>query len=457
MPIERVFIANRGEIALRINRAAHALGIETVQAVSSADRGSAAARMADQTVVLGPAASKASYLDARLVVHAAKASGCDALHPGYGFLSERAELARLCDAEGLCFVGPDADVIDDLGDKLRARAIAEEAGVPLVPGTDKIASASDAAVAAEKLGYPVVMKASAGGGGRGMFVAREPQALKDSFDKASAEALEAFGDGTLYMERYVENARHVEVQVAGDGAGRVVHYGERDCSVQRRYQKVIEEAPCALMPQKLRDELHASAVQLLSKLKYRNAGTVEFLYDVPREAFYFIEVNTRIQVEHPVSEQATGFDLVQTQFRIAGGESGCLPAQDQIHLNRHAIECRINAEDAANNFAPSPGRIKRWHAPSGAGVRVDSHCEDNYLVPPFYDSMIGKLIVTANDREACVERLGEALAEFEIEGLTSNLPLLRAIVAEDAFRTNNFHTRWLEQDFLPAFEASLKE
>jgi len=457
MTIRRVLVANRGEIAVRIIRAAHALGIEAVQAVSAADRDSAAARMADRVVVLGPAPSKLSYLDAKLVVHAAQTTGCDALHPGYGFLSERAALARLCADAGIVFVGPDADVIDALGDKLRARAIAAEAGVPLVPGTDQIASAADARKAAAVLGFPVVMKASAGGGGRGMFVARDDAMLDASFEKASTEALEAFGDGTLYMERYVENARHVEVQVAGDGAGRVVHYGERDCSVQRRYQKVVEEAPCALMPDTLRRELHASAVKLLSALKYRNAGTVEFLYDVPRGAFYFIEVNTRIQVEHPVSEQVTGCDLVQTQFRIAGGERGALPRQDQIQLARHAIECRLNAEDAARNFQPSPGRITRWAPPTGAGIRVDSHCTDGYLVPPYYDSMIGKLIVTAADRASCVARLADALDDFHIDGLVTNLPLLRYIARHEDFVENRFHTRWLEQTVLPAFENSIKE
>ncbi|MGE0487119.1 MAG: acetyl/propionyl/methylcrotonyl-CoA carboxylase subunit alpha [Gammaproteobacteria bacterium] len=457
MSIRRVFVANRGEIAVRIIRAAHALGIEAVQAVSMADRDSLAARLADRVVVLGPAQSKASYLDARLIVHAALATGCDALHPGYGFLSERAQLARLCNDEGIVFVGPDADVIDALGDKLRARAIAESAGVPLVPGTDQIASVADARKAAAALGYPVVMKASAGGGGRGMFVARDEAAIAAGFDRASSEAQEAFGDGTLYMERYVENARHVEVQAVGDGHGRVVHYGERDCSVQRRYQKVVEEAPCALMPDALRTELHGAAVKLLSDLKYRNAGTVEFLYDVDRQAIYFIEVNTRIQVEHPVSEQVTGQDLVQTQFRIAGGEKGALPRQDQVHLARHAIECRLNAEDARNNFQPSPGRITRWAPPSGAGIRVDSHCTDGYLVPPYYDSMIGKLIVTAHDRPACVARLADALDAFEIEGLTTNLPLLRYIARHEDFIDNRFHTRWLEQSLLPAFEQLSKE
>ena len=451
MTIKRTLVANRGEIAVRVIRAAHALGIEAVQVVSAADRDSEAARMADQVVVIGPAPSKQSYLNAGLIVHAAKQTGCDALHPGYGFLSERAELANLCAEHGITFVGPAAETIAALGDKLRARAIAAQAGVALVPGSDEIASVSAAHIAAEKLGYPVLMKASAGGGGRGMFVARNADAITASFDAASTEAQEAFGDGRLYMETYVENARHVEVQAVGDGMGRVVHFGERDCSVQRRYQKVIEEAPCALMPAKLRSELHQAAIKLLSSMKYRNAGTVEFLYDVNRQAIYFIEVNTRIQVEHPVSEQVTGFDLVQTQFRIAAGEAA-LPRQDQVKVSRHAIECRINAEDAARNFMPSPGRITRWAPPRGAGIRVDSHCRDGYMVPPYYDSMIAKLIVTADSRPEAVARLQVALANFEIEGLTTNIPLLRYIAAQDDFATNRFHTRWLEQDVLPSFQ-----
>ena len=452
MAINRVLVANRGEIALRIVRAAQALGIETVQIVSAADRDSAAAVLADRTVVAGPAPSKQSYLNAELLVHAAKSTGCDALHPGYGFLSERASLARLCAEHGITFVGPDPDVIDALGDKLRARAIAEDAGVPLVPGTDSIGDIAAAKDAAERIGYPVVMKASAGGGGRGMFVARSAADLAASFDKASTEALEAFGDGTLYMERFVGNARHVEVQVLGDGTGRVVHFGERDCSTQRRYQKVIEEAPCAVMPDGVRASLHEAAVRLLSKLKYRNAGTVEFLYDVDHEQVFFIEVNTRIQVEHPVSEQVTGADLVQLQFRVAGGEPVEFD-QDAIHVTRHAIECRINAEDASNAFMPSPGRITAWQPPRGTGIRIDSHCHDGYLVPPYYDSMIGKLIVTGADRETAVARLEAALDEFRIDGIVTNLPLLRHIVAHPDFKANCINTRWLEQDVLDGFQA----
>ena len=449
--MQRLFIANRGEIALRVNRAAHALGLETVQAVSAADQDSMAAEVADRRVILGPAQSKQSYLDPKLVVHAAKASGCDALHPGYGFLSERAELANLCADNDITFVGPSGETIHALGDKLQARKLAAEAGVPLVPGTDQIADAKHAKQAAEELGFPVVMKASAGGGGRGMFVARSPEDINDSFDKASAEALEAFGDGTLYIERYVENARHVEVQVMGDGLGKVIHFGERDCSVQRRYQKVFEESPCVAMPDATRAALHEAAVKLVRTMNYRNAGTVEFIYDVGRDEFYFIEVNARIQVEHPVTEQVTGFDLVQWQLRIAAGEALTLE-QHNVAVNRHAIECRINAEDASNNFLPSPGRLQSWQPPRGAGIRIDSHCRAGYLIPPYYDSMIGKLIVTANDRPAAVERLIEALGVFQIEGIKTNLPMLRFIAQSDAFRSNEIDTRWLERECLPAFE-----
>jgi acetyl-CoA carboxylase biotin carboxylase subunit len=451
MPLNRVLVANRGEIAVRIIRAAQALGIETVQAVSAADRESMAADLADRCVVLGPAQSRLSYLDAKLLVHAAIQTGCDALHPGYGFLSERAELAALCAEHDITFVGPTAETIDALGDKLRARAIAEDAGVALVPGTGSIADVPNAQEAAENIGYPVVIKASAGGGGRGMFIAHNASDLAASFEKSSNEAQEAFGDGTLYMERFVGNARHVEVQVLGDGEGRVIHFGERDCSTQRRYQKVVEEAPCAIMPGEVRKKLHQAAVKLLSKLNYRNAGTVEFLYDVAAQDIYFIEVNTRIQVEHPVSEQVTGADLVQLQFKVAGLEAVDFN-QAHVNLNRHAIECRINAEDAANDFMPCPGRIVAWRPPRGAGVRIDSHCRDGYLVPPQYDSMIGKLIVTANDRDSAVERLSAALDQFEIEGITTNLPILRHIVRHADFKANEISTRWLEQTVLPEFQ-----
>jgi len=448
MAIKRLFVANRGEIALRIVRAAQALGIETVVAVSDADRGSAAAALADRSIVLGPAAAAKSYLDPRLIVHAAKESGCDGLHPGYGFLSERAILPISCAEHGIAFVGPEAAVIDALGDKLRARAMARDAGVPLVPGSEGIASAADARREGDRIGYPVLLKASAGGGGRGMVIANNGDDAEAGFHRASAEAVAAFGDGRLFMERFVPEARHVEVQLMGDGKGQVLHFGERDCSVQRRYQKLVEEAPCAAMPDHLRKQLHASAIALAASVNYRNAGTAEFLFDVKRQEFYFIEVNARIQVEHPVSEMISGFDLVQEQIRIAGG-AGLSVTQDQVKLSGHAIECRINAEDVARDFLPTPGRITRWQPPEGEGIRLDSHMSEGALIPPFYDSMIGKLIVHADTRGAAIERLAAALDEFRIEGIPTTIDLHRAIVAHPDFIENRIHTRWLEQVLLP--------
>lgn len=450
MPVKRVFVANRGEIAVRVIRAAQALGIETVLGTSAADKDGLGATLADRSVVLGPAQAARSYLDEKLIVHAAKATGCDALHPGYGFLSERPALARLCEEEGIAFVGPRPETIEALGDKLSARRIAEASGVPLVPGTPAMESAEAAREAADEIGYPVVMKATAGGGGRGMFFARGPKEITASFGKASEEARAAFGDGSLYIERFVENARHVEVQVMGDGQGKVLHFGERDCSVQRRYQKVIEEAPCTVMPDDVRADLHAAAVKLTSDLNYRNAGTVEFLYDVDRNEFYFIEVNARIQVEHPVTEYISGQDLVGLQLRIAGGE-GLDLAQSDIALSGHAIECRINAEDADHDFRPSPGRIRHWTPPTGENVRLDTFCREGDLIPPFYDSMIGKLIVHGADRDDAVRRMLAALDDFTIEGLTTNLNFQRFIIGHPDFRNNAITTRWLEQTGLPAF------
>ena len=450
MPLKRLFVANRGEIAVRVLRSARRLGIETVLGVSVADRETLGAEMADRTVVLGPAASQKSYLDARLVVHAALGTGCDALHPGYGFLSERPELSRLCAEEGIAFVGPRAETIASLGDKLAARAIAMQAGVQTVPGTDCIATLDDAKTAARKLGFPVVMKASAGGGGRGMFKADSVAQLDASFDRSSREAEAAFGDRRLYMERFVERARHVEVQIVGDGEGGVVQFGERDCSVQRRYQKLIEEAPASAVPTDLRARLHASAVRLTSSARYRNAGTVEFLYDVDRNDFYFIEVNSRIQVEHPVTEQVTGVDLIAVQLRVAAGEGIGVEQQDVV-LQGHAIEVRVNAENPLANFAPSPGRITRWHAPTGEGIRLDTHARQGYLVPPFYDSMIGKLIAFGKDRDQAIDRLLGAIGEFTLEGPKNTLELAAFIVNHRDFRDNRITTRWLEDKGLPDF------
>jgi acetyl-CoA carboxylase biotin carboxylase subunit len=450
MALKRIFVANRGEIALRIVRAAQALNIETVVAISDADRDSAAAKLADRAVVLGPAAAAKSYLDPALVVHAARETGCDGLHPGYGFLSERAILPRLCAQHGIAFVGPEPDVIDALGDKLRARAMAANAGVPLVPGSECIASAADARREGDRIGYPVLLKAAAGGGGRGMVIANIGNEAAAGFERASAEAVAAFGDGTMFMERFVPEARHVEVQLMGDGKGKVVHFGERDCSVQRRYQKLIEEAPCAAMSDALRTKLHQSAVDLAASVNYRNAGTAEFLFDVQREEFYFIEVNARIQVEHPVSEMIAGFDLVQEQIRIAGGAALSVNQSD-ITLSGHAIECRINAEDPDRDFLPSPGRITRWEPPHGDGIRLDSHMSAGAMIPPYYDSMVGKLIAHGANRGEAIAKLVDAIDNFAIEGVRTTLPLQRAIITHPDFVENRIHTRWLEQVLLPTY------
>ena len=453
MPLRRLLIANRGEIALRIVRAARALGIESVLAASAADRDSLAASEATRTVILGPAKASLSYLDPKLVVHAAKATGCDALHPGYGFLSERTALVKLCEEHGIAFVGPTPESMDQVGGKIAARELAHAAGVPLVPGSGALADADEAIVFARQVGFPVVTKASAGGGGRGMVVARNEQELRDGFERASHEAKEAFGDGTLFLERFVQTARHIEVQVMGDGHGKVLHFGERDCSSQRRYQKMVEEAPGAILPAEVRARLHESAVRLLSSIRYRNAGTVEFLYDVERREFYFIEVNARIQVEHPVSEMICGVDLIRMQLRVAGGEPLALEQRD-ITPRGHAIEVRVIAEDPDRGFAPSPGRITRWTAPTGDGVRLDTAMHEGALVPPFYDSMIAKLIVHGSDRAQAVERLGAALDAFAIEGIATNLSLLRHIAAHADFANNQISTRWLEQVLLPGYASS---
>ena len=447
--IERLFVANRGEIALRAIRAAHALGMGTVLGVSSADRDSLGAREAGRSVVLGPPQARDSYLNPELIVHAAVATGCTALHPGYGFLSERPELAQLCADNDIIFVGPRAESIRKVGDKLSARALAKDAGVALTSGSDKVDDVEAALKIAEQIGYPVITKASAGGGGRGMVVAHDAGELAAAFDQASHTAREAFGDGTLFLERYVETARHIEVQLIGDGCGGVVHFGERDCSIQRRYQKMIEEAPAAVLPDEVRAGLHASAIALLASIDYRNAGTVEFLYDVERQAFSFMEVNARIQVEHPVSEAISGVDLIQRQLTMA-----MRPAVELIQVETfsgHAIEARIIAEDPERDFIPCPGRVSRWSPPAGVGVRVDSAIVEGGLVPPFYDSMIAKLIVHGRDRDHAVSRLAEALGSFHVEGIATNLPLLRFIVAHPDFQANKVDTRWLERVLLPAF------
>lgn len=450
MPIKCLLIANRGEIAVRIVRAAKAKGIETVLAVSAADRDSMAATEADRAVAIGPAAARDSYLNGDMLIHAALSTGCDAVHPGYGFLSERAAFAEKCENAGLNFVGPKAETIRLVGDKLAARALARAAGVPMVSGSEKVDTVDDALRIADGIGFPVITKASAGGGGRGMVVARSPEELRSSFDAASHEAKEAFGDGTLYLERFVERARHVEVQVVGDGEGNIVHFAERDCSLQRRYQKMVEEAPAAILSPALRNRVSQAAIDLLSPISYRNAGTVEFLYDEETEQFFFMEVNARIQVEHPVSEQICGIDLIQRQLDVASGEASEL-AQDDIIPAGHSIEMRIIAENPLDNFRPSPGRIINWSAPSGTGIRVDTAMTSGVMVPPYYDSMIAKLIVSGRDRDDAVARLRDALDSFVIEGIATNIDLLRFISRHPDFIENRIDTRWAERVLLPEF------
>lgn len=441
MAIRRLFIANRGEIAVRIIRTAKLLGLETVIGVSEADRGSLGARLADRALCLGPAQPAASYLKIDTVVQAALGSGCDALHPGYGFLSERAELARLCEAEGIIFVGPAADQIEAVGDKIRARAAAEAAGVPVIPG-GSAATPEEAAGLAERIGVPILVKAAGGGGGRGMKLVEDAGALADTMAMASAEAEAAFGDPRVYLERYVARGRHIEVQVLGDGAGNVVHLGERDCSVQRRYQKLVEETPAPHLPEVVRAALHAAAVRFAARLDYRGAGTVEFLYDVEREAFYFLEMNARIQVEHPVTEAVSGIDLVAAQLRIAEG-GGIGLTQAEVALAGAAIECRVNAEDPARDFMPSPGTVAAAQWPEGDGIRVDSHIVDGASIPPFYDSMIGKVIAYGADRGEALARLAAALERTRIEGIATNIAFQSRILADPDFARGGVDTGFL--------------
>lgn len=442
--IERLFIANRGEIAVRVASACQRLGISPVVAVSAADRDSRAAAMADRVVCIGPAHPKGSYLNADFLVHAALATGCDALHPGYGFLSENPELAEKCENNNLIFVGPRAETIRLMGNKLHARAAAMAAELPLLPGTEAVSSIKEAQALAESVGYPVLLKAAAGGGGRGMKIANDPSSLEAAISLARTEAGAAFGDVTLYMERYLVNARHVEVQVLGDRAGRVIHLGERDCSLQRRHQKVVEEAPAHAVDEKVRADLHIAAVRLCEHVGYENAGTVEFIIDQDSSNYYFLEMNTRIQVEHPVTEMVTGIDLVAHQIGIAAGQPIGLE-QEQVRIEGHAIEVRIMAESPETGFSPSPGRLTQWVLPAGEDIRVDTHCFANYVVPPFYDSLLAKLIVKGKDRHEAIVRLRQALDRFQVSGIQTTIPFLRNLAKEDEFSSSHVNTRWLEQ------------
>jgi acetyl-CoA carboxylase, biotin carboxylase subunit len=452
MSVTRVLVANRGEIAVRIIRACQSLGIETVAAVSEADRESLAAKMANRVVCIGPPRSSDSYLKTAALLAAAQGTGCDALHPGYGFLSERAELAQACADNKITFVGPTADNISKMGDKLEARKIAAASGVATVPGSDHAKNPREAIGQAERIGYPVLLKASAGGGGRGIKLVSNAQEMQTTFSTAAAEARAAFGNDTLYMERYVGNARHVEVQVLGDRFGNVIHLGERDCSLQRRHQKIVEEAPAYAVSQEVRAEICNAAAILARSIGYQNAGTVEFIFDNDTNEFFFLEMNTRIQVEHPVTEMITGVDLVAQQLRVARGEPLAFKQSD-IGFSGHAIECRINAESPQHGFRPCPGRITHWEAPSGPGVRLDTHCYPGYFVPPFYDSLLAKLIVHGAGRSEAIARTKQALATFQVQGIDTGIPFLQTVVDDADYLAGNVNTRWLEKK-LEQYSAS---
>ncbi|MCB9947363.1 MAG: acetyl-CoA carboxylase biotin carboxylase subunit [Rhodospirillaceae bacterium] len=441
VPFRKVLIANRGEIALRIHRACREMGIATVVAHSTADGDAMAVRLADESVCIGPPPPRESYLNIPAILSAAAITGVDAIHPGIGFLAENARFAEMVEEHGFAFIGPEPEHIRIMGDKVAAREAMARLGLPIVPGSDgPVATVEEAAVVAEEIGYPVLVKAAAGGGGKGMKAAYHAAELASAFSLARSEAVSAFGDGSVYLEKYLDAPRHIEVQVLADCHGSVVHFGERDCSLQRRHQKVIEEAPSPALNAGQRDALGTLAADAVRRLGYRGVGTLEFLFQ--DGAFYFIEMNTRLQVEHPVTEMITGFDLVREQVRVATGEPLGY-GQDAIRFNGHAIECRINAEDP-RTFIPSPGQIDSYHAPGGLGVRVDSALYDGYRIPPYYDSLIAKVIVHGTSRADCLLRLKRSLEELVIEGVSTTLPLHVALICDDDIASGNYTIRWLE-------------
>ena len=439
--IKKLLIANRGEIALRIHRACHEMGIRTVAVHSTADSDAMHVRLADEAICIGPPSATDSYLNIPNIISAAEISGADAIHPGYGFLSENARFAEIVELHNLIFVGPKPEHIRTMGDKIEAKRTAGALGLPLVPGSDgPIADLDEAKALAEAIGYPVIIKAASGGGGRGMKVCTSPDDLESQMQQAGSEAKAAFGDATVYMEKYLGNPRHIEFQVFGDGSGHAIHLGERDCSLQRRHQKVLEEAPSPVITPAERDRMGGVVARAMADMGYRGAGTIEFLWEGGE--FYFIEMNTRLQVEHPVTEMITGLDLVREQIHVAEG----LPLsvrQDEVQFHGHAIECRINAEDP-RTFAPSPGKVTQFHAPGGMHVRVDSGLYAGYKVPPYYDSMIAKLIVYGTTRERCIARLRRALEEFVIEGMKTTIPLHRALIEDPEFAEGAYTIKWLE-------------
>jgi acetyl-CoA carboxylase, biotin carboxylase subunit len=440
---QKILVANRGEIALRVICACKELGISTVAVYSEADRNSLHVRFADEAVCIGPARSSESYLNIPQVISAAEITNTDAIHPGYGFLSENANFAKVCEASEIAFIGPTPEIIEMMGDKDRARREVRAAGLVTVPGSDGIIHGEEQlAASAEKIGYPLILKASAGGGGRGMRIVRRVEDLLAAFQAASSEAQQAFGNPDMYAEKFIEHPRHIEYQVLGDQHGQIIHLGERECSIQRRHQKLVEESPSPAIDAKQRKELGAKVVKALGKIGYTNAGTVEFLLDEDG-SIYFIEMNTRIQVEHPVTELVTGVDLIKAQIRIAAGER-LQDATGEIHFSGHAIECRINAEDP-ETFVPSAGRITTFQAPGGTGVRVDSAAHADAVIPPYYDSMIAKLIVKGRDRGEAIGRMKRALEMFVIEGIRTSIPLHRRILADPDFAAGRFDTHFIDR------------
>jgi acetyl-CoA carboxylase, biotin carboxylase subunit len=439
----KVLIANRGEIALRVIRACKELGIATVAVHSTADANALHVRFADESVCIGPPNSKESYLNVPALLSAAEITRADAIHPGYGFLSENAEFAEVCQKCQITFIGPKPEIIRMMGNKVRAREAAKAAGLPLLPGSGGVLkSAEEAEAYAKEIGFPIILKAAAGGGGRGMKIVREMSAVTGAFLTASAEALNAFSNGDMYIERYVEKPRHIEIQIVGDNYGNIVHLFERECSVQRRHQKLIEESPSPGVSAALRAEMGSVSIAAMQKIGYSNLGTIEYLMDETGR-FYFMEMNTRVQVEHPVTEQVTGIDLVQTQIRLAAGEKLWFEQKD-LKLTGASIECRVNAEDPVN-FAPWPGKITAYSPPGGLGVRVDSAAYENYVIPSNYDSLVAKLIVTADTRDGAIRRMKRALSEYVVQGIRTNIPFHRAAMQEESFVRGEYDTRFVEQ------------
>ncbi|HEM4583923.1 TPA: acetyl-CoA carboxylase biotin carboxylase subunit [Streptococcus suis] len=453
---EKILIANRGEIAVRIIRAARELGIATVAVYSEADKEALHTMLADEAICIGPARSTDSYLNMQAVISAAVVTGAQAIHPGFGFLSENSKFATLCEEVGIKFIGPSGTVMDTMGDKINARAEMIKAQVPVIPGSDgEVLTSQEALEIAEKIGYPVMLKASAGGGGKGIRKVEKAEDLVPAFESASSEAKAAFGNGAMYMERVVYPARHIEVQILADQHGHVIHLGERDCSLQRNNQKVLEEAPSIAIGQTMRDHIGQAAVRAAQSVGYENAGTIEFLLDEAKGEFYFMEMNTRVQVEHPVTEFVTGVDIVKEQIKIAAGQELSV-RQEDVQITGHAIECRINAENPAFNFAPSPGKISNLYLPSGGvGLRVDSAVYPGYTIPPYYDSMIAKVIVHGENRFEALMKMQRALYELEIDGVVTNTDFQLDLISDKRVVAGDYDTAYLMEEFLPHYQEEL--